>query len=255
MARIPHRLFGTLDGADACSAARWAALAEAELESCWARGGVPILVGGTGLYIRTLLDGIAPVPEIDPDIRAEVRALAVEDAYSALADEDPGAAARLNANDRTRIARALEVVRSTLRPLSSWQAGLSGGIRDRVRLAPLILLPPRDLLYAQCEARFAEMIEQGAADEVEALLSRGLNQALPVMRAIGVSEISAWLNGAISRSEMVERATAATRQYAKRQYTWFKHQPPHAWTREPNPLNSTTREEIVIKLQDQLLTH
>ena len=230
-ARAPHRLFGHRDGADACSAADWAAEAKGAIRAAWAAGSVPILVGGTGLYIRTLLDGIAPVPAIDPATRAEVRALPVAEAYAALAIEDPAAAARLRPSDTTRIARALEVVRATGRPLAAWQAEMAGGIGDRVDLVPLILLPEREALRARIAARFEAMMEEGAVEEVQALLARDLDPALPVMRAIGVSEIGAMLAGRITRAEAVARATLASQRYAKRQRTWFGHQPPPEWHR------------------------
>ena len=136
-ARVPHRLFGHVDGADSCSAARWAAEARAVIGEVHAAGQVPVLVGGTGLYLRTLLDGIAPVPAIDPAIREAVRALPVAQAHAALAVEDPAAAARLAPADTTRVARALEVVRSTGRPLAAWQAQREGGIGGAVDLRAL----------------------------------------------------------------------------------------------------------------------
>ena len=249
MAGVPHRLFGHVDGAQACTAARWAADARAEIDRAHGEGRLPILVGGTGLYLRTLLDGIAPVPEIDPAIRAEVRALPVARAHAALSSEDPQAAARLAPADTTRVARALEVVRSTGRPLAQWQQHKSGGIGDRVTLSPLILLPPRDWLIARCDRRFEQMVEGGAVGEVEALLARGLAPDLPVMRAIGVPEIAAWLAGAIDRATMLERGRIATRQYAKRQYTWFSRQPPTDWPRETQMIDDKIIDGWVIKLQ------
>ncbi|WAC22095.1 tRNA (adenosine(37)-N6)-dimethylallyltransferase MiaA [Blastomonas sp. SL216] len=231
MGEIAHRLFGTFDGAHACSAADWAQQAKAEIAAAHEAGALPILVGGTGLYLRTLLDGIAPVPPIDPDIRETVRALPVAEAYAALQSEDPAAAARLNAADTTRVARALEVVRSTGKPLGEWQAQKQGGIGEHVTLHPLILQPPRDWLLERCDRRFAQMLDRGAVAEVEALLTRGLNPDLPVMRAIGVPEIARWLGGAIDRDQCLAEGQLATRQYAKRQYTWFRNQPPPGWKR------------------------
>jgi tRNA dimethylallyltransferase len=230
-ARAPHRLYGYRDGAQACSAADWAADARSEIEAAHSAGRLPILVGGTGLYLRTLLEGIAPVPAIEPAVREKVRALPVADAYTALQREDPGAAERLRPNDTTRVARALEVVRSTGRPLAEWQREKIGGIAGRVTLHPLILLPPRDWLYRRCDARFGQMFSDAGMDEVRLLLERRLNPLLPVMRAIGVREISAFLKGALSREEALEAARTATRQYAKRQYTWFSRQPPAEWPR------------------------
>lgn len=231
MQGVPHRLFGEWDGAVACSAADWAARAREVVAEAHAAGAVPILVGGTGLYLRTLFDGIAPVPSIDPDVRAAVRAMPVDAAYAALSNEDPERAAELGPRDATRIARALEVVRSTGRSLAAWQGERVGGIAERIDLHPLVLLPGREWLYARCNARFDAMLERGAIDEVGALLRRELDPALPVMRAIGVPEIAAHLRGELTLDLARERGRRATRNYAKRQYTWFRRQPPPDWPR------------------------
>ena len=231
MAAIEHRLFGTWDGAVACSAADWAVAARAVIAEAHARDAVPILVGGTGLYLRTLLDGIAPVPAISPSVRAEVRALPTPASYAALQREDPARAAILAPGDSTRIARALEVVRSTGRPLADWQGELSGGICDTVTLHPIVLLPPRDWIYARCDARFAQMLDRGAVAEVQALLVRRLDPDLPVMRAIGVAEVAAILGGSLSREEAEARGAQMTRNYAKRQFTWLRNQSPSDWPR------------------------
>lgn len=231
MRGIEHRLFGGWDGSRACSAADWAGAARTEIAACHASGVMPILVGGTGLYLRTLLEGIAPIPPIDPEIRRAVRDLPVGAAYAALAGEDPGRAARLAPADISRIARALEVVRSTGSSLDMWQTRREGGIGGGVGLFAAVLLPGRDALYARCDARFRRMIGGGAIAEVEALLGRGLDPALPVMRAIGVPEIAAFLRGEIDREGMIARGAQATRNYAKRQFTWFRRQPPAEWTR------------------------
>ena len=230
-ARAEHRLYGALDGALPCSAADWAALARRKIDDVHASGRLPILAGGTGLYLRTLLDGIAPVPPIDPKVREAVRGASIEENYSRLRTLDPEAAARLNPRDSTRISRALEVVQSTGRPLREWQRERKGGIGEQIELRPLVLLPARDWLYARCDARFARMIELGAVGEVEALLARALNPSLPVMRAIGVREITAYLRGESSLAEAIAAGQQATRNYAKRQYTWFAHQPPETWPR------------------------
>ena len=249
MEQAPHRLFGHIDGAEACTAARWANEARAEIDSAHRQGRLPILVGGTGLYLRTLLDGIAPVPDIDPAIRVAVRALPVKEAHEALSREDAEAAARLAPADTTRVARALEVVRSTGQPLSHWQQHKSGGIADRIQLSPLILLPPRDWLIARCDRRFEQMVDGGAVAEVQALLARNLSPDLPVMRAIGVPEIASWLRKEIDRETMLERGRIGTRQYAKRQYTWFSRQPPPDWPRETRQIDDKTVGELVIKLR------
>jgi tRNA dimethylallyltransferase len=254
MARAPHRLFGYRDAAMPCSAADWAADARAAIAEAHAANRLPILVGGTGLYLRTLLNGIAPVPDIDPGVRAAVRALPTDRAYAALAIEDPQAHARLHSQDSTRIARALEVVRATSTPLHQWQQQLSGGIADDVAVVPAILLPPRDWLRARCDMRFDLMIAGGGVDEARALLDRGLDPDLPAMRAIGVPEIIAWCEGRIDHAMMAERAKAATRQYAKRQYTWFRHQLPAAWRRIETQLDDDFANELAIILHDEALT-
>ena len=231
MQGVPHLLFGAWDGATACSAVDWASAAKREIARAHARDALPILVGGTGLYIRTLLDGIAPVPEIAPEVREEVRALPVAQAYAALQAEDPERASRLAPADAQRITRALEVVRSTGLPLTHWQQQRSGGIAGDVAIAPVILLPERQWLYRRCDLRFQLMWQGGALDEVRELLARGLPDSLPVMRAIGVPEIAAFLRGEMPQAEAVAAGQQATRNYAKRQYTWLRHQNPGDWLR------------------------
>ncbi len=250
----PHRLFGYRAGAMSCSAADWAADAKAVMAECHAAGRLPILVGGTGMYIRTLLDGIAPVPDIQPEVRDEVRAMPVALAQAALAVEDPVMAARLRPTDSTRIARALEVVRSSGRSLAAWQAETQGGIGGAVHVVPAILLPPRDWLHERINRRFGEMIDAGAVDEVRALLDLGLPVSAPVMKAIGVPEIARYLAGEIGQDAAIELAQAATRQYAKRQYAWFRHQPPAQWLRSLEQIDNENVDKIVIKLQKQALT-
>lgn len=230
-ARAPHRLYGYRDGAEYCSAADWAADAKTEIAAAHRAGKLPILAGGTGLYIRTLIEGIAPVPAIDPEVRKAVRGLPVAEAHAALAREDAEAAARIRPGDTTRTARALEVVRSTGRTLTAWQAEKAGGIGGEVALRPLILLPPRDWLHARCDERFEKLFSDECFEEVCSLLERRLPALAPVMRAIGLREIAACLRGEMDREQALAAGKAATRQYAKRQYTWFRRQPPAAWPR------------------------
>ena len=236
MGRAEHRLYGFLDGSVPCSAADWAVAAKKQIGEIQAEGRLPVLVGGTGLYIRTLLDGIAPVPAIDADVRRQVRDASQEENRARLAQRDPHAAARLKPGDRARIARALEVVLSTGRPLAEWQMQREGGIATAVNLSALILLPPRDWLYARCDERFSRMVAEGAVEEVKTLLARNLDPELPVMRGIGVREIASFLTGEASLDEAVTAGQQATRRYAKRQYTWFAHQPPEKWLRFREPL-------------------
>jgi tRNA dimethylallyltransferase len=210
---------------------------------------VPILVGGTGLYIRTLLDGIAPVPVIDPEVRARVRAMPVAEAYACLLTEDPARAAALAPADTTRIARALEVVRATGHPLAHWQARREGGIGSAVALHPLVLLPERAEVYRRCDSRFAAMLDQGASEEVAALLARGLDPDLPVMRAIGVAQVATLLNGAATRASAEAAGGLATRRYVKRQFTWLRHQAPAHWPRATElPYNFDADFEILLRI-------
>jgi tRNA dimethylallyltransferase len=241
MQGVDHRLFGSWDGALGCSAADWAAAARTEIALAHEADVIPILVGGTGLYIRTLLEGIAPVPEIDPEVRRIVRSLPVAEAHAALAREDPDRAAALSPADTARVSRALEVVRSTGRSLKAWQSDRLGGIGDRVALRPAVLLPDRAALYERCDRRFARMLEAGAIGEVETLLARGLDPALPVMRAIGVPEIIGHLRGEWPLAAAQARGAQATRNYAKRQFTWLRHQPPAWWPRiESEPFSEAS---------------
>jgi tRNA dimethylallyltransferase len=235
LAAVPHRLFGLLDGAVACTAARWAAMARAEIEGLWREGRVPILVGGTGLYLRTLLDGIAPVPRIDAQVREGVRALPPAEARAALEREDPAMAARLHPNDAQRNARALEVVRATGRSLMAWQeAPPQGGLLSQgaapVALEAHVLDVPRAELVRRIDARVEAMWAAGALDEVRRLDARGLSENLPVMRAIGVPPLRALLHGRLTREAALARWKLDTRQYAKRQATWARNQTGH-WPR------------------------
>ncbi|QFT77771.1 tRNA (adenosine(37)-N6)-dimethylallyltransferase MiaA [Erythrobacter sp. THAF29] len=227
----PHRLYGEWDGAESCSAADWAKHAKAVIAEAHEAGVLPILVGGTGLYMKVLLEGIAPIPDIEPEVRAVVRAMPIEIAYEALLIEDPTRAADLDPGDSQRISRALEVKRSTGVTLGDWQQAKTGGIGEEVDLHALVMLPERQWLYERCDTRFEAMLEEGAIAEVEALLKRELSPTLPVMRAIGVPEIAAFLAKDISKSELIERGSQATRNYAKRQFTWFRNQSPVEWNR------------------------
>jgi len=224
--RVPHLLFGYRDGAKACSAAEWAEDAKAAIAATQAAGRLPILVGGTGLYIRTLLDGIAPVPEIDPEIRAAVRALSAAEAHAALAKEDAAAAARLHPNDTARLHRALEVVRSTGTPVAAWRESRVGGIADSAHIELETIVTSVPELYARCDARVDRMIAIGALSEVAALRERRLDPDLPVMRAIGVTQLIQYLADEVPLDAAVAAIKQATRNYAKRQRTWLRHQLP-----------------------------
>ena len=226
-ARVPHRLYGYLDAAERGSAPRWCTLALAEIATATASGALPILVGGTGFYLRALRDGLAAIPDISPDIRAEAlalhRALGSAAFHARLAALDPEAAARLNPRDRQRLVRAFEVVRTTGVPIGAWQA------RQALRTAPyrfatILLMPPREILYAAADARFTAMIAAGALAEAAVLAARRLDPELPAMKAVGLPELLRHVRGEVPLADAVTAGQRATRRYAKRQTTWFRHQ-------------------------------
>jgi len=222
MARAPHRLFGHVDGAEDYSAARWADEAKAEIAAAHAAGRAALLVGGTGLYLDTLLNGIAPVPDIDPDIRAAIRALPVSETHAALSREDPEAAARLKPADTSRTARALEVVRSTGKPIGHWQRQRTGGILGTMAIRGGIVLRPRPELAERAALRLTQMLDGGAQEEVAALLARALPADRPVLRALGVREVGAALAGTLSLPEAEALILKQTVAYQKRQLTWAR---------------------------------
>lgn len=227
LSQAPHRLDGILDGSELCSAARWAELAHGEIAAAQASGRLPIVVGGTGLYLRTLLKGIAAVPEIPDQVREAARALhrdiGGEAFRAALAALDPASAAKLPAGDSQRLVRAYEVVTATGRTLGDWQRAGADGV-PQYDSRQFVILPPRDALYAACDGRLEAMIAAGALDEVRALVARDLSPELPIMKAVGVPELAGYLAGALNLPDAIAAAQQSTRQYAKRQYTWFRHQ-------------------------------
>lgn len=229
-ARVPHRLYGVIDAAESCSAGRWLKLALAEIAAAAAEGRLPILAGGTGLYLEALLKGLAELPPVPAALRSEAQALYAAvggEAFRArLAALDPEAASRLAPADRQRLTRAYEVARATGRSLSEWQR--RQGPAPVRRAAIVTLLPPRATLYAACDARVLDMVAQGAELEVRDLLRRGLSPTLPAMKAVGVRELGAFLAGQISHAEAIAAMQQATRQYAKRQYTWFRRRLPES---------------------------
>lgn len=226
--RAPHRLYGIVPPAERMSVARWRNMALAEVRAAAERGRLPILVGGTGLYIKALTEGLAPMPEVPPDIRAAARALraeiGTEALHARLAARDPESAARLKPGDTARVLRAWEVVEATGRPIGDWRRAAGGGPPPGLDFMILVVEPPRDRLYAACDARFLAMLEQGAVEEVRALDALGLDPDLPAMKALGVPELRAYLHGGWTLAEATAKAQQHTRNYAKRQTTWFRHQ-------------------------------
>ncbi len=228
--RVPHRLYGVIDGAEAANAARWAGMAKTAIAEVRAAGRLPILVGGTGMYLATLIDGIAPVPEIDAGVRESVRAMRTEDAARALVAEDPAAAARLGPTDRQRILRALEVVRATGRTLKDWQHRKEGGIGATHDVRAMVIDVPRELLYARAESRLRTMAAAGAAEEAAKLVARGLPADRPVLRALGVAEFAQVAAGTLDPEAAIIAVAQETRHYQKRQSTWLRNQRPD-WPR------------------------
>ena len=223
-AQVPHRLYGHVAGGGSYSVARWIADATAEIEAIWRSGRVPIITGGTGLYFKALEQGLADIPLIPPDITEKWRA-AKGDLHAELAKRDQGAAARLNPNDRQRIIRALEVFEGTGKPLDHWQrAAQSQATLAGVEVERLFLNPDRKVLYQRADERFARMVKEGGVEEVKALLALGLDKSKPIMKAIGVREIAAFLSGWRGREDAIAAGQTATRQYIKRQLTWWRNQ-------------------------------
>jgi tRNA dimethylallyltransferase len=224
-ARAPHRLYGFLNAAERGSVGSWRALALAEIAAAVASGSVPIVVGGTGLYLHALQYGLAPFPDIPDAIRREAatlhRALGGAVFRERLAALDPVTAVRLPAGDTQRLVRAYAVARATGMPIGAWH--------DRTRCATsyrfvtILLMPARDRLYAACNARFIAMLERGALAEAAALAARGLDPSLPAMKAVGLPELLSHLRGEMTLADATAAAQEATRRYAKRQMTWFRH--------------------------------
>jgi tRNA dimethylallyltransferase len=224
--QIPHRLYGHVAGVSPYSVARWLADATAEIDAVWRSGRVPVIAGGTGLYFRALEQGLADIPLIPPDITEKWRA-AKGDLHAELAKRDKGAAARLNPNDRQRIIRAIEVFEGTGKPLDHWQrAAQSQAPMAGVTAQRIFLNPDRKTLHARADERFVRMVKEGGIEEVKALLAQGIEPKMPVMKAIGVKQIGAYLSGTIALEEAIKTGQAATRQYIKRQLTWWRHQMP-----------------------------
>ncbi|WP_139863539.1 tRNA (adenosine(37)-N6)-dimethylallyltransferase MiaA [Bradyrhizobium ivorense] len=229
-ALVPHRLYGHVDAAVNFSAGAWVADAARVLAEVRAQGRTAIFIGGSGLYFKALTRGLSAVPPIPAAVREAVRARleqgGVEALHAALAQRDPVSAERLKPRDRTRIARALEVVEATGRALPDWHREGQPPLLPTGEFRALFLAPERERLYQRIDARFGTMLKAGALDEVERLAARGLDPLLPAMKAHGVPALIRHLKGEISRDDAAEIGRADTRHYAKRQFTWFRHQLP-----------------------------
>jgi tRNA dimethylallyltransferase len=229
-ARVSHRLYGHVDAALNFSAGSWVADAAIVLADVRAQNRLPIFAGGSGLYFKALTRGLSAVPPIAPEIRDSVRARlerdGVEALHAALAQRDPASAERLEPRDRTRVARALEVVEATGRSLTDWHRDGLPPLLPPGQFAALFVSADRAALYARIDARFDAMLESGALDEVAALAARRLDPLLPAMKAHGVPALIRHLKGEMTREEAAAIGRGDTRHYAKRQFTWFRHQLP-----------------------------
>lgn len=235
MGGVPHYLYGHVPASTTYSSGDWLREVTELLAELKTQNRLPVIVGGTGLYFKALTGGLSDMPVIPDDIRTTLRAREKREGPQALHGElslrDPTMAAKLNPQDGQRIVRALEVLEVTGQSIAEWQARSGPMIVDPDRARKLVVLPERAILHDRINRRFVLMMERGAVEEVEALLAQYLPPDLPAMKAIGVSQIAAMLRGEMSRLEAIEKASAATRQYAKRQMTWFRNQMDEAWER------------------------
>lgn len=226
-ARVPHRLFGDLTSDAVSSAAEWATKAAVEIDMAVRAGRLPIVVGGTGLYLRTLMEGLADIPPVPAEVREAARALMADIGNAAfhqqLAARDPASAARIPPGNTQRLIRAWEVIEATGKPLSVWQQTAATPVYVASYLR-ILLLPPRADVVEACETRFGAMLTHGAWAEVAAALAKGVTRAMPAMNALGARELADAIEGHSDVETAIAAAQIATRQYAKRQSTWFRHQ-------------------------------
>ncbi|WP_221136134.1 tRNA (adenosine(37)-N6)-dimethylallyltransferase MiaA [Rhizobium binae] len=235
MQGVPHHLYGHVPPGAAYSTGAWLRDVSALLPALKAARQLPVFVGGTGLYFKALTGGLSDMPEIPGELRGELRTRLVaegpERLYAELAAIDPAMSGSLNRQDGQRIVRALEVIKATGRSIADFQGRSGPVVIDAENARKIVVLPDRAVLHARINGRFEKMLQQGAEDEVRALLALGLPLEAPVMKAIGVSQIAAMLKGEMTREEVLEKGAAATRQYAKRQMTWFRNQMDESWER------------------------
>ncbi len=235
MGGIEHLLYGHVPATRAYSTGEWLRDVSALLPRLKAEGHMPVFVGGTGLYFKALTGGLSDMPEISQDIRCRVRLRLKEEGpevlHAELASRDAPVAASLEIRDGQRIVRALEVLEETGRSIADFQDRMGPMVIDPARARKFVVLPDRKVLHGRIDQRFVKMLETGAVEEVEALMALDPAPDLPVMKAIGVREIAAMLKGEMSREMVIERGAALTRQYAKRQMTWFRNQMDESWER------------------------
>lgn len=226
---VPHRLYGVLDPSDPCSAGKWREMALAEINAAHQDGKLPIVVGGTGLYLRSLISGIDRMPDVPAAIRASIRDRMKEKGavtlHRELSAKDPEMAARLDPGDSQRIARALEILDATGKSLLFWQKGVfAEASSSPYKFHTMIFLPLREQLYRDCDGRFDWIVANGGLEEVRTLEKRGLDPELPAMKALGIPDLIAHIRGNTSLESAVAQGQQATRRYAKRQISWFRNQ-------------------------------
>ncbi|MFL5014816.1 MAG: tRNA (adenosine(37)-N6)-dimethylallyltransferase MiaA [Rhizobium sp.] len=235
MQGVPHHLYGNVPAGATYSTGAWLRDVAALLPVLRTTGRLPVFVGGTGLYFKALTGGLSDMPEIPEALRDELRTRLLQEGpdglYAELAEADPAMAANLNRQDGQRIVRALEVMKATGRSIADFQGRSGAEVIDATQARKIVVLPDRAVLHQRINGRFEKMLQQGAEDEVRALLALGLPAEAPVMKAIGVSQIAAMVRGEMTREEVLEKGAAATRQYAKRQMTWFRNQMDDSWER------------------------
>ncbi len=230
-----HRLYGHVPATETYSTGAWLRAASDEVERCRTLGKVPVFVGGTGLYFKALTGGLSEMPEVPEVLRETLRQRLADEGsavlHGELAECDPDGAERIRPNDGQRIVRALEVFKASGKQISFFQNQTGEVVIDPDRAHKFVVLPERPVLHERIDRRFALMMGEGAVEEVEALLARAPPEDAPVMKAIGVTQIASMLRGEMSREDVIEKASAATRQYAKRQMTWFRNQMDDSWER------------------------
>ncbi|MFS8111819.1 tRNA (adenosine(37)-N6)-dimethylallyltransferase MiaA [Rhizobium jaguaris] len=235
MQGVPHHLYGHVPAGQAYSTGAWLREATALVARLGSEGRMPVFVGGTGLYFKALTGGLSDMPDIPEEIRNCLRGRLLMEGAEALHRElvvrDPAVAESLNPQDGQRIVRALEVIEATGQSIAAFQSRNGPVIVDADRARKIVVLPDRAVLHQRINGRFEKMLAMGAEDEVRALLALKLPEAMPVIKAIGVSQIAAMLRGEMTREEVLETGAAATRQYAKRQMTWFRNQMDESWER------------------------
>lgn len=247
-----HRLYGCISASEHCSVADWIALAKDEISAVHARGKVPFLVGGTGMYIQALTQGISSIPTISPTVRSMAREMLAcmgnEAFHEYLTQRDPVMARRLAKGDSQRMVRALEVIEQTGVSLSQWQQVAPQKIYNEHQIITFFFSPEREKTYQNCEKRFHLMLDRGVIEEIKALQSMNLEPTVPAMKAHGVPELLAYLNGQMTLEQASAQAILNTRHYIKRQWTWYRHQMPDAIRLDADHYK-TARQQVIEKIQ------